>query len=80
MKRYLEKLINNDKLSATFFLLPAIAGSLIFIIIPIFFSFYLSFTQWDLLTPIKFIGTKNYIDLLSSKTFSLIPPTNKRFK
>ena len=30
MKRYLEKLINSDKLSATFFLLPAILGSLVF--------------------------------------------------
>lgn len=72
MKRYLEKLINNDKLSATFFLLPTILGSLIFIIIPIFFSFYLSFTKWDLLSPIEFVGIKNYIDIFNSKNFYFI--------
>lgn len=72
MKRYLLKLVNNDKFSATFFLMPAILGSLIFIILPIFYSFYLSFTNWDLLSQIEFVGLKNYTLLLSSKDFYLI--------
>ena len=72
MKRYLEKLINNDKFSATIFLLPAFLGSFIFIIIPIFMSFYLSFTKWDLLSPIEFIGFRNYIELFNSKDFYFI--------
>ena len=72
MKKFLEKCLNNDKLSATFFLLPAILGSLIFIIIPIFMSFYLSFTKWDLISPIQFTGLKNYIDLFSNEQFYYI--------
>ena len=72
MKKNLQKWLNNDKLSATFFLLPAILGSLIFIIIPIFFSFYLSFTKWDLISPIQFAGLKNYIELFSNEQFYYI--------
>lgn len=72
MKKFLQKWLNNDKLSATFFLLPAILGSLIFIIIPIFFSFYLSFTKWDLLSPMHFVGLKNYIELFSNEQFYYI--------
>ncbi len=72
MKNYLKNLINNDKFSATFFLLPAILGAFIFIIIPIFFSFYLSLTNWDLLSPIEFIGLQNYTNILSSKEFYFI--------
>ncbi|MBQ2871948.1 sugar ABC transporter permease [bacterium] len=69
MKNILAKCLNNDKLSATFFLLPAILGGFIFIIIPIFFSFYLSFTKWDLLSPIEFVGLENYIELFKSDIF-----------
>ena len=69
MKNFLTICLNNDKLSATLFLLPAICGALIFIILPILFSFYLSFTQWDLISPIEFVGIKNYLELFTSKEF-----------
>lgn len=72
MKNFLEKWLNNDKVSATLFLFPALAGSLVFIVIPIFFSFYLSFAKWDLLSPIEFVGFKNYIELFSSQNFYYI--------
>ena len=72
MKKFLEKCLNNDKLSATFFLLPAVLGSLIFIIIPILGSFYLSFTDWDFLSPIKFVGFENYRELFSDEQFFYI--------
>ncbi|MBR1776375.1 sugar ABC transporter permease [bacterium] len=51
------------------FVLPAIIGTFIFIIIPIFCSFALSFTEWDLLNNIKFVGFENYITVLSHKEF-----------
>ena len=43
-----------------YFVLPAIIGTFIFIIIPIFCSFALSFTEWDLLNDIRFVGFENY--------------------
>lgn len=51
------------------FVLPAIVGTFIFIIIPIFCSFALSFTEWDLLGDIKFVGIENYKTVLSEKEF-----------
>ena len=39
-----------------YFILPALIGTFIFIIIPIVCSFTLSFTEWDLLNEIKFVG------------------------
>lgn len=55
--------------SGLFFILPALVGSFIFIIIPIFCSFFLSFTQWDLLNEIQFVGLKNYKSIFSEKEF-----------
>lgn len=52
--------------------MPALAGTLVFIIIPVFFSFYLSFCKWDLLSAIKFVGLQNYTELFSSQEFGLI--------
>lgn len=52
-----------------FFVLPAIIGTFIFIIIPIFCSFALSFTEWDLLGGIKFAGFDNYISVFGEKEF-----------
>ena len=51
------------------FILPALIGTFIFIIIPIFCSFALSFTQWDLLNEIKFVGLSNYKAVLSQGEF-----------
>ena len=51
------------------FVLPALIGTLIFIVIPIFCSFVLSFTEWDLLGNINFVGLKNYQSVLSEQEF-----------
>ncbi len=51
------------------FILPALIGTMIFIIIPIFCSFALSFTDWDLLNEIKFVGLDNYKAVLSQGEF-----------
>ena len=51
------------------FVLPALIGTFIFIIIPIFCSFALSFTEWDLLNEIKFAGLSNYRAVLGEKEF-----------
>ena len=52
-----------------YFILPALIGTFIFIIIPIFCSFALSFTDWDLLNDLKFIGLDNYKSILTEPIF-----------
>ena len=60
MKKLLSDLLNKQAFAGYIFILPAIVGTLIFIIIPIFCSFGLSFTKWDLLNSIDFVGLDNY--------------------
>ncbi len=55
-----------------YFILPALIGTLIFIVIPIICSFGLSFTNWDLLNEIKFVGFDNYKIILNEQIFSKI--------
>lgn len=62
----------NKEKSGLIFILPALIGTFIFIIIPIFCSFALSFTEWDLLNEIKFVGLDNYKSVLSEGEFSQI--------
>ena len=52
-----------------YFVLPALVGTFVFIILPIFCSFALSFTDWDLLNEIKFIGFDNYKAVLTQPVF-----------
>jgi multiple sugar transport system permease protein len=48
---------------ATLFLLPNITGFLIFHIWPVFYSFWLSLHEWELLLPPQFVGLENFATL-----------------
>lgn len=58
-----------DNITAIFFLLPCLIGTLVFIIIPVFASFGLSFFEWNLLTSPKYAGIANYIALFKEPEF-----------
>lgn len=59
----------NNALWICLFLLPSLIGFLVFIIYPVFYSLGVSFTDWDLINPMKFVGLKNYQNLLSDPKF-----------
>ncbi len=61
--------MQNKQQGGLLFVLPALVGTFIFIIIPIICSFALSFTEWDLLNDITFIGLDNYKSVLSEPEF-----------
>jgi multiple sugar transport system permease protein len=48
---------------ATLFLLPNIVGFLVFHMGPVFYSFWLSLNEWELLLPPKFVGLANFATL-----------------
>jgi len=50
-------------------LLPTLIGLIIFRILPIAGSFYLSFTDWDFLRAPKFIGIENFREAFSNPSF-----------
>lgn len=61
--------MQNKQQGGLLFVLPALVGTFIFIIIPIICSFALSFTEWDLLNDITFVGLDNYKSVLSEPEF-----------
>lgn len=55
-----------EELTAWLFVLPIVAGILIFSVYPVLFSLYVSFTRWNLLQPPVWIGVQNYITLFTT--------------
>lgn len=70
--KWWDKMSNSERIAAWIFIFPAVLGIIIFIIIPIFFSFGLSFAKWDLLNPIEFVGFDNYKEILTEPLFGKI--------
>jgi len=51
------------------FLLPSLFGFLLFFAYPTVRGLFISFTDWDLLTPAKFIGIDNYTALFADSAY-----------
>jgi multiple sugar transport system permease protein len=52
------------------FLSPVLAYLAVFVFFPVFYAFYLSFHEWNMLSPtMKFVGTQNYEELLKDPLF-----------
>jgi multiple sugar transport system permease protein len=64
-----KNLLYRDSGWAFILLLPNIICFLMFLLIPLPVSFFLSFTKWDLMTPIQWVGFANYVELFKDKTF-----------
>jgi len=62
-------LAQKEERAAYLFLLPWLAGLLLFLVIPVVASLGLSFTDWNLLTPPKWVGLTNYQDMVSDHNF-----------
>jgi len=61
-----------EELMAWLFLSPTVVAFLVFVALPIITAFTISFFNWDPLTGlanIKFVGLKNFEQLISDKTF-----------
>ena len=54
-----------EAVAAYLFVGPWILGLLIFAVYPVGASFYLSFTRWDLMTAIEFVGVDNYVRMFA---------------
>lgn len=62
----LYKFLNKEKTAGVVFCLPFIIGFLLFLIIPMGISFYYSLCDYDILSPPKFVGLRNYIDMFTN--------------
>lgn len=59
----------SNLLTPYLFILPNFAIFLIFIVIPALFGLFYSFTEWDGLKKIEFVGLDNFKDILTSPDF-----------
>jgi multiple sugar transport system permease protein len=51
------------------FVLPVVVFFAIFSVVPVFFGFYLSLTDYDLLNPPEFVGIDNFVGLAHDRLF-----------
>ncbi len=51
------------------FILPNFLGFVVFMLVPILMSLYFSFTNYDVISTIEFIGFENYINLFQDEQF-----------
>ena len=58
--QFRERYKRHDVVAGYVFILPLMAGILIFYIIPIFQTFYYSLTEWGMFGGTSFVGFKNY--------------------
>lgn len=51
------------------FLAPSLVGVVLFLVVPVIMVFILSLTQWNLLTPLKWVGFSNYGNIFTHDGF-----------
>jgi multiple sugar transport system permease protein len=54
---------------AALFLAPHFAGFLLFLLLPVLGTFGISLLDWNMITPPKFVGLKNYETMLTQDPF-----------
>mgnify|MGYP002605989994 CR=1 FL=1 len=67
-----KKLASKETLTGLVFILPSLCGFLVFTLIPVIISLFLSFTEWNFMQgwdAIKWVGLKNYTKLFTDEWF-----------
>jgi multiple sugar transport system permease protein len=65
-RRRIGPLVVRDTINGLLFIAPWLVGLLIFTLYPILASFYYSFTEYDIVSPPRFVGLANYQTLLTT--------------
>ena len=56
----------NNKFLPFLYLLPTAILLIVFLVVPILYTFYLSFFDWNLIAPTKeFVGMRNYLEVFT---------------
>ena len=66
----------NSQIWGYIFILPNFLAFVVFMVIPIITSLYLSFTEWDLLTEPIWVGVSNYVKLVTRDRLFMSSLTN----
>lgn len=71
--------LNHDSRSAWLFLLPSLAGFVLFVAVPFVMVIYLSFMKYNIITPAKWNDYRNWSMLLLDKRFLLTLGNSGKF-
>ena len=73
MSQHSPKTIKNvytqETISAIFFILPSLLGFIMFFAFPLIRGVFISFTDWDMFNPPKFIGLQNFAALFKDDVY-----------
>ncbi|WP_036223326.1 carbohydrate ABC transporter permease [Mesoaciditoga lauensis] len=58
-----------DTVTGLMVIMPALITQVLFIYIPLIYALYVSFHQWNMIRPMKFVGMRNYVTLFTSPKF-----------
>ena len=64
-KKKLSVRTRKEELTAYAFVAPQYIGMLCFVLIPVAISIVLCFTEWDMLSEMKFVGLQNFVTIFS---------------
>jgi multiple sugar transport system permease protein len=67
--QWFRSLPNNQAVLGYIFILPSLIGFIVFFAVPAVRSVFISFTQWNMLSPAKDVGLKNYQTLFNDPYF-----------
>ena len=65
--RPVSKLARREEIAGYAFIAPQVIGILCFSLLPMLFSFVISFCKWDLMSSIKWVGLANYQKIFGKK-------------
>ncbi len=68
-RRWFQTLRGKEAISFYLFILPWVIGFLVFTVGPIIVSFFLSFMEYDIILPPKFVGLANFSELFEDPLF-----------
>jgi multiple sugar transport system permease protein len=58
-----------DNITGYLFIGPQLFGIVVFVMIPLIYAMYLSLYRWDLLSPPRYVGLDNFVNLMNSRVF-----------
>ena len=60
---------NNKSISSYLLVSPYLLHIIVFVLFPVGFSLFLSFHEWNIISPMKYVGLSNYQKLLQDQYF-----------
>jgi len=67
--KWIKRWFRGETLAAWIFIFPSLVGFITFYAIPTVRGLMVSFTNWDMLTPAKYVGLGNYVRMLHDPDF-----------